>query len=58
MDDSEQPFKVLSPTKVWLSATARQLASMHNMSEEEMARHLLAQNRLQELGLVQKQGES
>jgi hypothetical protein len=58
MDDSEQPFKVLSPTKVWLSATARQLASMHSMSEEEMARHLLAQHRLQELGLVQRSGES
>jgi hypothetical protein len=58
MDDSEQPFKVLSPTKVWLSATARQLASMHNMSEEEMAKHLLAQHRLQELGLVQRSGES
>jgi hypothetical protein len=58
MDDSEQPFKVLSPTKVWLSATARQLASMHNMSEEEMAKHLLAQRRLQELGLVQRSGES
>jgi hypothetical protein len=58
MDDSDQPFKILSPTKVWLSATARQLAAMHNMSEEQMARHVLAQDRLQELGLVQKQGES
>jgi hypothetical protein len=54
MDDSELPFKVLSPTKVWLSATARQLAEMHNMTEAELGKHLLAQARLRELGLIPK----
>jgi hypothetical protein len=58
MDDSDQPFKILSSTKVWLSQTARQLAAMQNISERDMAKHLLAQERLRELGLVQKQGES
>jgi hypothetical protein len=58
MDDSDQPFKILSSTKVWLSQTARQLAAMNNISEEQMCKHLLAQEGLRELGLVQKQGES
>jgi hypothetical protein len=51
MDDSELPFKVLSPTKVWLSATARDMCKAHDMSEMEMCKHLLAQARLRELGL-------
>jgi hypothetical protein len=53
-DDSGTPYQVKSPTRVWLSRTARQLASMHNMSEADMARHLLNQHRLKQAGLVQK----
>jgi hypothetical protein len=53
-DDSGVPYKVLSPSKVWLSATAKQLAGMHNMSQVDMARHLLNQHRLKQAGLVQK----
>jgi hypothetical protein len=56
--DDGVPYKVLSATKVWLSRTARQLAEMHNMSEDDMARHLLNQHRLQQSGLVQKNGEN
>ena len=40
-DDSATPFRVKGASKVWLSRTARQLASMHNMTETQMARHLL-----------------
>jgi len=54
IDDSGTPYQVKSPTRVWLSKTARQLASMHNMSEVDMARHLLNQQRLKNAGLVQK----
>ena len=53
-DDNGVPYKVVSPTRVWLSATAKQLAAMHNMSQVDMARHLLNQNRLKQAGLVQK----
>ena len=57
-DDGNTPYKVLSPTRVWLSETARQLASIHNMSEADMAKHLLNQHRLKQAGLIQTDGES
>ena len=57
-DDDGPPFKVTSPTRVWLSRTARQLAEMHNMSDEQMAKHLLNQHRLKQAGLVQKDNEN
>ncbi len=53
-DDDSVPYKVLSPSRVWLSATAKSLAGMHNMSERDMAKHLLNQHRLKQAGLVQK----
>jgi hypothetical protein len=56
-DDSGTPYEVKSRSRVWLSRTARQLASMHNMSERDMARHLLNQARLKQAGLVQKDNE-
>ena len=56
MDD--KPYEVLSPTKIWLGPVARDLCKLHNMSEREMAQHLLAQHKLQRAGLTQKEGES
>jgi hypothetical protein len=56
-DDDSVPYKVVSPTRVWLSKTARQLAAMAPMSETAMAKHLLEQHRLKQAGLVQKDGE-
>ena len=55
-DDSATPFRVKGASKVWLSRTARQLASMHNMTETQMARHLLNQHRLKQAGLIQTDG--
>ena len=57
MSNDDTPYRVLSPNKVWLSRTARQLASMAPMSERDMAKHLLEQHRLKEAGLVQKDGD-
>jgi hypothetical protein len=58
-DDDSVPYKVVSPTRVWLSKTARQLAAMTPMTETAMARHLLNQHRLKQAGLVQKdEGEN
>jgi hypothetical protein len=45
MDNSDgQFFKILSPTKVWLSPDARAWAQEFGMTDEEMARHLLSQS--------------
>ena len=57
MSTDETPFKIVG-SRVWLSRTARQLASMHPMSEHDMEKHLLEQHRLRELGIVQPDGES
>jgi hypothetical protein len=56
-DDSDTPYRVVSPTRVWLSKTARQLAAMAPMTETAMAKHLLEQHRLKQAGLVQQDGE-
>ena len=53
-DDDSVPYRVESPTRVWLSKTARQLAAMTPMTETAMAKHLLNQHRLKQAGLVQK----
>jgi hypothetical protein len=34
------------------------MAKTHGMTEEQMARHLLRQHRLQQAGLVQNDGEN
>ena len=57
-DDDGPPFKVVSDSRVWLSRTARSLAEMHSMTDEQMARHLLNQHRLKQAGLVQKDNEN
>jgi hypothetical protein len=58
MDDEQPPYIIHSPTKITLKPTARELARMHGMTEEQLAKHLLQQQALQEAGLTQKQGEN
>jgi hypothetical protein len=53
-DDSDRPFKVLSPTKVWLSADARGWAKEHGMSEQEFGKYLIRQQESDD-GLVPEQ---
>jgi hypothetical protein len=43
-DDSDRPYKVFSPTKVWMSADARGWAKEHGMSEEEFGKYLINQH--------------
>ena len=43
-DSDDRPYKVFSPTKVWMSADARGWAREHKMSEEEFARYLINQH--------------
>jgi hypothetical protein len=44
VNDSDRPYKVLGPKKIWMSQTAREWAREWGMSDREMAKYLLAQN--------------
>ena len=57
MDDSEKPYTIHSDTRITLSPTARELCKLQNISERDMARHLLNQHRLEQAGQIQKPGE-
>ncbi len=54
---SDDVYEVLGPRKIRLSPTAREMAKMHNMTETQLARHLVEQHRLREAGQIQKEGE-
>ena len=43
-DDSDRPYKVFSPTKVWMSADARGWAKEHGMSETDIAKYQITQH--------------
>jgi hypothetical protein len=43
-DDSDRPYKVLGPSKVWMSADARGWAREHGMSEQEFGKYLINQH--------------
>jgi len=58
MDTSTKPYIIHSDTRVTLGAEARELCRFHGMSERQMAEHLLKQHKLQQAGLVQKDGEN
>ena len=54
----DQPYEVLGPGEIILSPTAREWAREFGMTETEMAKHLIDQDRLRRAGLIQKEGES
>jgi hypothetical protein len=56
--NDDQPFKIHSPSRITLTTTAREMAKMHGMSEKDLARHLLEQERLRQSGETQQVGES
>jgi hypothetical protein len=56
--DDEQPFVIHSATKITLSPLAKEWAAQYGMTLEEMAKHLLAQERLRASGMNQRQGEN
>jgi len=55
MDD--KPYTIHSDTRITLSQAARELCKLHGMTEEQMARHLLNQHRLEQAGQIQRPGE-
>jgi hypothetical protein len=57
MDTSAKQFVIHSDTKITLGPEAREMAKMHGLSEAQLGRHLLNQHKLQQAGLVQKEGE-
>jgi hypothetical protein len=58
MTDEKKPYEILSSTKVRLGPTARELAKLSGVSEQQMARFLLQQHELREAGLIQRDNEN
>ena len=58
MNTSERPFTIHSDSKITLGPEARELARFNNMSETELARHLLEQHRLRRAGHIQPEDGS
>jgi hypothetical protein len=56
--DDDLPYVIESPTRVRLKPIARELAKEHGMTDEQMARHILQQERLRAAGLTQRDGEN
>ena len=56
--DDEQPYVIESPTRIRLKPMAREMCKLHGMTEIEMARHLLAQEKLRANGTTQREGEN
>ena len=54
----DKPYLVLGPGRIQMSPTAREWAREFGMTENEMARHLIEQDRLHKAGLLQCDGES
>jgi hypothetical protein len=53
----DQPYEVLGPGQILLSPTAREWAREFGMTENEMAKHLMEQDRLRKAGQIQGHGE-
>jgi hypothetical protein len=58
MNDDDQAYWVLGPGQIQLSPTAREWAREFGMTETEMARHLIEQDRLRRAGQIQGHGEN
>ena len=58
MSDDDQAYWVLGPGQIQLSVTAREWAREFGMSESEMAKHLMEQDRLRKAGQIQGHGEN
>jgi hypothetical protein len=56
--DDERPYVIESPTRIRLGPVAKDWAQAYGLSLEEMARHLLAQEKLRASGITQRDGES
>ena len=56
--EDERPYVIESPTRIRLGPTAKEWAQAYGLSLEEMARHLLAQEKLRASGITQRQGEN
>ena len=57
-DDSEELFKILSPSKIWMSKSAREWASHYGMSDAEFGKYLMQRERMRASGMIGgEQGE-
>src|SRR5262249_21200137 len=51
VDDSERPYKVLGPSKIWLSKTAKEFGKLYGLSNAELGRYLMRAEKLRESGI-------
>jgi hypothetical protein len=58
MQDDDKPYVIHSPSKITLSPLAKAWAREWGMTDAEMAKHLLGQEKLRQAGLTQKPGEN
>jgi hypothetical protein len=58
MSDDDNPYLVLGPGQIVLGLEAREWAKIHGLSETEMAKHLMEQDRLRKAGQIQREGEN
>jgi hypothetical protein len=56
--ETDKPYTILSPTKITLSPLAREMCKLHGMTEEQMAKHLLSQEKLRQAGQTRQEGQS
>jgi hypothetical protein len=54
----DKPYEIHNDSRITLSPVAKDWAIEFGLTLEEMARHLLAQERLRDSGMTQRQGES
>jgi hypothetical protein len=52
--EDERPFIIESPTRIKLRPAAREWARQYGMTDSEMAKYLLTQERLREAGLSER----
>jgi hypothetical protein len=58
MTTDDRKFVIESPTRITLGPEAKELARQQGMSLEDMAKHLLQQDRLRQTGDTQREGEN
>jgi hypothetical protein len=56
--DNDRPYVIESPSRIRLGVEAKAWAQEFGMSLEDMGRHLLAQERLRDSGMTQRNGEN
>jgi hypothetical protein len=58
VNNDDKPYVIESATRIRLGPLAKEMAAANGMNLNEMARHLLQQDKLRQAGMIQRDGES